>query len=109
MDFLISLFEQIIHYIKDPGDLVRAVGLIGIVIIVFVETGLLVGFFLPGDSLLLTAGLFAAKGDLDIWQLVIYTQLLPLPATPLGILLEEKRVLCFTPERIAFSSKNPTF
>ncbi|MBK5259184.1 MAG: VTT domain-containing protein [Thermoanaerobaculia bacterium] len=35
-------------------------------IIVFTETGLMVGFFLPGDSLLVTAGLFAAKGDLDI-------------------------------------------
>lgn len=34
--------------------------------IVFAETGLMVGFFLPGDSLLVTAGLFAARGDLDI-------------------------------------------
>src|SRR5215510_13592408 len=38
----------------------------GLVLIVFAETGLLVGFFLPGDSLLVTAGLFAARGDLDI-------------------------------------------
>jgi membrane-associated protein len=37
--------------------------------IVFVETGLLVGFFLPGDSLLITAGLVAATGGLDIWWL----------------------------------------
>lgn len=37
--------------------------------IVFAETGLLVGFFLPGDSLLVTAGLVAASGALDIWQL----------------------------------------
>jgi membrane-associated protein len=36
------------------------------VLVVFAETGLMVGFFLPGDSLLVTAGLFAAKGDLDI-------------------------------------------
>jgi membrane-associated protein len=41
-------------------------GLIGLVAIVFAETGLMVGFFLPGDSLLVTAGLFAAKGDLNI-------------------------------------------
>jgi membrane-associated protein len=33
---------------------------------VFAETGLLFGFFLPGDSMLVTAGLFAAKGDLNI-------------------------------------------
>jgi membrane-associated protein len=37
--------------------------------IVFAETGLLVGFFLPGDSLLVTAGLVAASGALNIWEL----------------------------------------
>ena len=37
--------------------------------IVFAETGLLVGFFLPGDSLLITAGLSAANGTLNIWWL----------------------------------------
>jgi membrane-associated protein len=35
--------------------------------IIFAETGLLIGFFLPGDSLLFTAGFFASKGDLNIW------------------------------------------
>jgi membrane-associated protein len=39
--------------------------------IVFAETGLLVGFFLPGDSLLITAGLLAANGTLNIWWLNI--------------------------------------
>src|SRR5262245_31288964 len=37
-----------------------------LILIVFAETGLMIGFFLPGDSLLVTAGLFAAKGDLNI-------------------------------------------
>ena len=37
--------------------------------IVFAETGLLIGFFLPGDSLLFTAGLLAANGTLNIWYL----------------------------------------
>ncbi len=41
-------------------------GYIGLFAIVFSETGLLIGFFLPGDSLLVTAGLFAARGQLDI-------------------------------------------
>jgi membrane-associated protein len=35
-------------------------------LIIFAETGLLLGFFLPGDSLLITAGLFAARGDLSL-------------------------------------------
>ena len=54
------------HFLTDVRGLVQAGGYIGLAIIVFVETGLMVGFFLPGDSLLVTAGLFAAKGDLNI-------------------------------------------
>jgi membrane-associated protein len=49
------------HEIREllkPEVLVATVGLLGIVAIVFAETGLLVGFFLPGDSLLVTAGIF---------------------------------------------------
>ena len=40
-----------------------AFGLVGLMITVFAETGLLVGFFLPGDSLLFLAGVFAASGQ----------------------------------------------
>jgi membrane-associated protein len=47
--------------------LIRWGGYALLVAIVFVETGLLVGFFLPGDSLLITAGLVAAAGVLNIW------------------------------------------
>jgi membrane-associated protein len=50
-------------------DLVRWGGYVVLVAIVFVETGLLVGFFLPGDSLLITAGVVAATGALNIWWL----------------------------------------
>ena len=49
--------------------LVRWGGYVVLTAIVFVETGLLVGFFLPGDSLLITAGLVAATGALNIWWL----------------------------------------
>jgi len=50
-------------------DLIRWGGYALLVAIVFTETGLLVGFFLPGDSLLITAGLVAAAGGLNIWWL----------------------------------------
>jgi len=50
-------------------DLVRWGGYVVLTAIVFTETGLLVGFFLPGDSLLITAGLVAATGHLNIWWL----------------------------------------
>jgi len=47
--------------------LIRWGGYVFLAAIVFTETGLLVGFFLPGDSLLITAGLVAAAGVLNIW------------------------------------------
>lgn len=47
----------------DAQHLVSSYGLIGILLIIFAETGLLLGFFLPGDSLLFLAG-FAAAGNL---------------------------------------------
>jgi membrane-associated protein len=50
-------------------DLIRWGGYAVLVAIVFTETGLLVGFFLPGDSLLITAGLVAGTGGLNIWWL----------------------------------------
>ena len=50
-------------------DLIRWGGYLVLVAIVFTETGLLVGFFLPGDSLLITAGLVAAAGGLNVWWL----------------------------------------
>jgi len=49
--------------------LIRWGGYVVLTAIVFTETGLLIGFFLPGDSLLITAGLVAATGALDIWWL----------------------------------------
>ncbi|HYC89447.1 MAG TPA: VTT domain-containing protein [Thermoanaerobaculia bacterium] len=54
------------HFLTDVRGLVQWGGYIALAIIVFTETGLMIGFFLPGDSLLVTAGLFAAKGDLNI-------------------------------------------
>src|SRR4029450_9343659 len=55
---------------RGPQWLISTFGLIGILAIVFAESGLLVGFFLPGDSLLFTAGLLIAGGTylpLPLW------------------------------------------
>src|SRR6187402_458480 len=54
----------------DLKELIEAIGYIGLFAIVFAESGLFFGFFLPGDSLLLTAGLLAYKGELDIMILL---------------------------------------
>ncbi len=53
--------------------LIETVGLAGVFGIVFAETGLLVGFFLPGDSLLFTAGFLASQGIFSIGALVMGT------------------------------------
>ncbi len=54
----------------DPATIIATFGYLGLFAIVFAESGLFFGFFLPGDSMLFTAGLFAAKGTLDIYLLV---------------------------------------
>jgi membrane-associated protein len=55
----------------DLAALIQTVGLLGVYTIVFVESGLLIGFFLPGDSLLFTAGFLSAQGLMDISLLTI--------------------------------------
>lgn len=57
----------------DLIELIKAVGYLGIFGIVFAESGLLIGFFFPGDSLLFTAGFLASQGFLDIWLLLGFT------------------------------------
>lgn len=50
---------------------IQTIGLIGVIIVVYIESGLLIGFFLPGDSLLFTAGFLASQGIFNIWVLAI--------------------------------------
>ena len=66
MDLIQAFFKTVYNV----PELIRLVGMAGITFIVFAETGLMIGFFLPGDSLLVTAGLFAARGDLNIYVLI---------------------------------------
>lgn len=63
----------------DLVELIRTIGYVGITAIIFAESGLFFGFFLPGDSLLLTAGLLAARGELSL-------PILLLTLTPAAIL-----------------------
>lgn len=52
-------------------NLIQSFGILGVAFIIFAESGLLVGFFLPGDSLLFSAGILASQGFLNIWFLLI--------------------------------------
>lgn len=69
-----QVIEWLIDLIRNPGALIEWGGYPGLAAIIFLETGALV-FFLPGDSLLVMAGLYAAKGDLNI--LVLNALLIP--------------------------------
>ncbi len=66
-----DLLTDFYHKLRDLPALVQWAGYVGLTLIIFAETGLLVGFFLPGDSLLVTAGLLAADPafGLNVWLL----------------------------------------
>ena len=56
--------------ISNPEAVLKAFSYVGLTGILFAETGLLLGFFLPGDSLLIAAGLLAANGELNLWAIM---------------------------------------
>jgi len=65
-------FIHLITTVEGISEIIRFGGLLLLIVIVFAETGLLVGFFLPGDSLLVTAGFLAATTDvLDLWSILV--------------------------------------
>jgi membrane-associated protein len=77
---LMPSIGELLHRLRDLPALVQWAGYAGLFLIVFTETGLFFGFFLPGDSLLVTAGLLASQG-------------LPLDIRVLGVLLSTAAIL----------------
>jgi len=74
MQLLTQLFEFILHIDRHLGEIIADYGTWTYLIlftIVFIETGLVVMPFLPGDSLLFAAGAFAATGALDVWVVFV--------------------------------------
>jgi len=61
----VELIHQAIALLRDPGPIIQWGGYPALALIIFLETGAMVAF-LPGDSLLFVAGLYASKGDLNI-------------------------------------------
>ena len=60
-----GLIRWLLDLLRDPGPFIQWAGYPGMAIVIFAETGLMT-FFLPGDSLLVVAGLYAAQGSLSI-------------------------------------------
>ncbi len=77
--FLVTLVKTLIGWLRDPGQAVMWAGYWGMALIIFLETGALVAF-LPGDSLLVVAGTYAAAGKLNL----LYLNLLLIPCAILG-------------------------
>lgn len=67
LDFFLHLDDKLLLMIQEYGNWVYAI----LFAIIFVETGLIVMPFLPGDSLLFAAGAFAAAGDLNIFYIIL--------------------------------------
>jgi len=76
----------------DPDRLIELFGFIGLLAIVFIESGLLVGFFLPGDSLLFTAGLLSSQDKFmpDIWILVLTIPIAAIAGDQVGYAIGRK-------------------
>ncbi len=89
-------FLRTLHSAEGIGNLIRTGGFAVLIAIIFSETGLLVGFFLPGDSLLVTAGIFAASdgaggpGLFNVYLLATLTSLAAIIGDQLGFYLGHK-------------------
>jgi membrane-associated protein len=79
-----DLLREIWHRLTDVQSLVRVGGLAAITAVIFAETGLMIGFFLPGDSLLFTAGAIAAHAQLSIVTLNVVLSLAAIAGDTVG-------------------------
>lgn len=82
--------HELLSRLYDVEAIIRWGGLAMICAVVFAEIGLMVGFFLPGDSLLVTAGVFAAAGHLDVYSMLILVSLCAVVGDQLGYFIGQK-------------------
>jgi len=79
--------KEILRHLYDVQGLIQWGGTALVCAIVFIETGLFAGFFLPGDSLLVTAGVFAAAGRLDLHWLLPLVSICAIIGDQLGYII----------------------
>src|SRR6202166_1707234 len=81
---MIGSLSHFFHYIFNVQGLVESGGTLLVCVIVFIETGFFVGFFLPGDSLLVIAGVFAGNGNLNLAKLLLLVPLCAIVGDQIG-------------------------
>ncbi|HEV2289818.1 MAG TPA: VTT domain-containing protein [Candidatus Acidoferrales bacterium] len=77
-------WQGLVHRLYDVKGLIEWGGTLLVCGVIFVETGLFFGFFLPGDSLLVTAGVFAAAGQLRLVWLLLPVSMCAIAGDQLG-------------------------
>lgn len=82
------MLEQLLHF--DLIKIIETVGYVGVTAIIFAESGLLIGFFLPGDSLLFTAGFLASQGFFNIYTLTTLTFIAAVAGDSVGYMFGQK-------------------
>lgn len=74
----------------DLIEVIKTIGYLGLFAVVFAESGLFFGFFLPGDSLLFTAGFLASQGFLNIWLATVLVFLAAVAGDSIGYAFGKK-------------------
>src|SRR6202049_4885391 len=87
---MIVSLEHFFHFLFNVQGLIESGGTLLVCVIVFIETGFFVGFFLPGDSLLVTAGVFAATGNLNLAKLLLLVPLCAIVGDQIGYWIGRK-------------------
>ncbi len=87
---MLQSLKDFFHFLYDVQGLIQWGGTLLVCVIVFIETGFFVGFFLPGDSLLVTAGVFAAAGHLPLAVLLLLVSLCAIAGDQLGYWIGRK-------------------
>jgi membrane-associated protein len=87
---MIGSAEQLFHFLFNVQGLIEWGGTLLVCVIVFIETGFFVGFFLPGDSLLVTAGVFAVTGQIHLAKLLLLVPLCAIAGDQIGYWIGRK-------------------
>jgi membrane-associated protein len=105
---MIGSIENFVHFLFNVKGLIEWGGTLLVCAIVFIETGFFVGFFLPGDSLLVTAGVFAGTGQLNITELLLLVPLCAIVGDQIGYWIGRKagQALYRRPDSLVFRKQH---